>query len=269
MTNEPVPTSEPAQEVAPAGGGPESAAVPAAAPPRRRSRWRLLVTVIAGFLAVYLAVAYVLVPALWGRYGRRHPSLEDIPGITYTGSGIPGDPLNVALIGTKPQVVKIMLAAKWHPADPLSLRSCREIAVATVFDKSYVDAPVSNLYLFGRKQDLAFEQPVGHDPKKRNHVRFWETPKKDPDGRPVWIGSATYDDRVGFSHTTGQITHHIDSNVDAERDHLFHDLEQTKDLSEVYDVPDFHKVREGRNGGGDPWHTDGKLYVGVIVPTLE
>jgi hypothetical protein len=30
-------------------------------------------------------------------------------------------------------------------------------------------------------------------------------------------------------------------------------------------VDDFHKTREGRNGGGDPWHTDAKLYVGVTV----
>ena len=25
-----------------------------------------------------------------------------------------------------------------------------------------------------------------------------------------------------------------------------------------------HDVREGRNGGGDPWHTDGKLFVGLL-----
>ena len=31
-------------------------------------------------------------------------------------------------------------------------------------------------------------------------------------------------------------------------------------------VDDFHKTREGRNGGGDPWRTDGKLYVGIIAP---
>jgi hypothetical protein len=68
---------------------------------------------------------------------------------------------------------------------------------------------------------------------------------------------------VGLSHTTGQITHHIAADVDAERDHLFRDLEQTHDLTEMYVVDDFHKIRAGRNGGGDPWHTDGKLYVGV------
>jgi hypothetical protein len=32
-------------------------------------------------------------------------------------------------------------------------------------------------------------------------------------------------------------------------------------------MDNFHKVREGKNGGGDPWQTDGNLHVGVIKPT--
>jgi hypothetical protein len=56
--------------------------------------------------------------------------------------------------------------------------------------------------------------------------------------------------------------------VDAERDYLFHDLEQTGDLSEFYIVPGFHKILEGVNGCGDPWHTDGNLYAGVIAKKM-
>jgi hypothetical protein len=217
---------------------------------------------------LYLAIAYLIVPLGWKRYTRKHPSLEDIPDITHTGSGIHGDPLNVALIGTETELKKIMLAAKWYPADPLTLKSCLQIAEASVLKRPYDQAPVSNLYLFERKQDLAFEQPVGDSPRHRHHVRFWKTDKVDEDGRPVWIGSAVYDKRVGLSYTTGQVTHVTAADVDAERDYLFQCLEETGDLSERYVEDDFHKVREGKNGGGDPWHTDGKLYVGVIKPTL-
>ena len=52
--------------------------------------------------------------------------------------------------------------------------------------------------------------------------------------------------------------------MDAERDYLFKDLEQTGDLAETYVADGFHKTLSGKNGGGDPWHTDGKLYAGVI-----
>ena len=158
-----------------------------------------------------------------------------------------------------------MIAAKWYPADPLTLRSCLEIAEATVLKRPYEDAPVSSLYLWKRKEDLAFEKPVGDDPRKRNHVRFWRSEKLDPDDRPMWVGSASYDERVGLSHTTGQITHHIAPDIDTERDRLINDWRQTSLLAEVYTEPDFQKVHEGRNGEGDSWRTDGNLMVGVVA----
>jgi hypothetical protein len=229
----------------------------------RRWRWARLV-----FFAVlgYLLAAYIILPLVWRFYVHRHPALDDVPGITQTENGIPGDPLNVGFIGTEDEIKALMEAAQWKPADPLSLRADVRIAEDTVLDKSYDEAPVSSLYLFGRKEDLAYEQPVGDNPRKRHHVRFWKTKTLNSDGRPFWIGGATYDERVGLSHTTGEVTHHIDGNVDAERDHLMECLKQTSKLSEVYFVDDFHKEREGKNGGGDHWHTDGRLAVGIIAP---
>lgn len=222
--------------------------------------------VIAAVLLVYLVVAYAAMPLAWRFYTHRHPALDEVPGITETGNGIPGDPVNVALIGSREEVERAMAASGWHPADALGLRSDLRIAEDTVLNRPYADAPVSSLFLFGRKEDLAFEKPVGDNPRQRNHVRFWEAAKRDAEGRPCWIGSATYDERVGLSRTTGQVTHHIAPDVDTERDRLLHDLQQSRSLAETYAIDGFHKVREGKNGGGDPWHTDGNLGVGVIRP---
>ncbi len=131
------------------------------------------------------------------------------------------------MIGTEAELIQVMLAAKTHQADSLSLRNDLKIAEDSVLKRPDPDAPVSNLYLFGWKQDLAFEQDVGDSPRHRHHVRFWQTDRVDSDGRPVWIGSAIYDQRVGLSRTTGQITHVTAANVDAERDYLFQCLEKT------------------------------------------
>jgi hypothetical protein len=234
--------------------------------PKRRRRWKRPAALAGGLLLAYFLVAYAIVPIGWLRYTHRHPALDDVPGITQTADGIPGDPLNVALIGTETELKTIMAAATWYPADPLGLRSDLEIAADTVLKRADDRAPVSNLYLFGRKEDLAFEQPVGDSPRRRHHVRFWRAEKAAVDGRPVWVGSAVYDKRVGFSRTTGQITHVTAPNIDAERGYLFECLKKTRDLSETYFVDDFHKVRKGRNGGGDPWETDGRLDVGIILP---
>src|SRR5262249_8056599 len=154
---------------------------------------------------VYCLAAYVLIPGAWRIGSKRHPVLEDAPRIARTRQGIPGDPLNVALVGTRPEIEKAMRAAGWHPADPIGVRSSAGIAVGTALRRPYEQAPVSNLYAWGKKQDLAFQQAVGNSPRKRHHVRFWRREKEDHQGRPFWIGGATYDTSVGLSRTTGQV----------------------------------------------------------------
>jgi hypothetical protein len=223
--------------------------------------WHWLVLI----LAAYLVLAYFLVPRLWRRYERRHPALAGAPRITHTANGIPGDPLNVALVGGEEELHAALLAAGWFPADPITLRSSVRIAFGTILHRSYADAPVSSLFLWGRKQDLAFEQAVGSDPRRRHHVRFWRSAEVDEAGRPLWIGAATFDTRVGFSHTTGQITHHIGAEVDSERDKILADVRQAGQLVEMVWVDGFHERLEGKNGGGDHYRTDGRLAVGILA----
>lgn len=230
----------------------------------KTSRYRRVAAVAGVLLAAYVLLAYVVVPAVWESYEKDHPAFDDDPRITTTGDGHPGDPLNVALIGSEEDVQRIMHRAGWYPAAALGVKSDLKIAADTVFKRPDDEAPVSSLFLFGRKEDLAFEQPVDNNPRQRNHVRFWKTARQTGEGRQIWIGSASYDERVGLSHTTGQITHHIAADIDSERDHLFNDLKRTRDLSDSYRVANFHSEKKGRNGGGDEWHTDGSLDVGVI-----
>jgi LssY C-terminus len=231
--------------------------------PRPRHRTALVLQVSGGGLLVYLLAAYVLVPLAWKRDVARHPALFDAPRITHTIDGIAGDPVNVAVEGSEADVIRCMRATKWYPADPITLRSSLRIAVDSVLRDPDDEAPVSTLLLFGRKQDLAFEQPVGDSPRQRHHVRFWRWDRLE-DGRQVWFGAATYDERVGLSHTTGQITHHIGPDIDAERDRILSQFQQAGLAQEVYWMPGFQAELKGRNGGGDPWHTDGRLGVAVL-----
>ena len=92
----------------------------------------------------------------------------------------------------------VPLSPPGESANPLTLRSSVRIAVDTVFRRPDDEAPVSSLYLFGRREDLAFEKPVGDSPKERHHVRFWRTEKLD-EGQVVWIGSAAFDIGVELS----------------------------------------------------------------------
>ena len=193
-----------------------------------------------------------------------HPALARSPRHTTTAQGRQGDAINVAFIGTEEELHRMFAAAGWYAADPITLKTSVRIAADVVLHKPYAHAPVSDLYVWGRKQDAAFEQPVGDSPKQRHHVRFWCSPELDRNGEPLWLGAATYDERVELSRTTGGITHKIGPKIDSERNKLVTDTARAGVLDGYYWVDPFHKDRQGRNGGGDPYFTDGRLAVGVI-----
>ena len=183
----------------------------------------MLLTLLA-VVAVYTAIAYLALPALWTHY-EHQKGLANLPMVTRTAQGIPGDPINVGLIGNEKEVLCAMHAAGWFPADPVTLKSSIEIAGSVLLDRPYRDAPVSPLFYLGRREDLAFEKPAGNSADRRHHVRFWKVLDSGEEQRPVWLGAVTFDSGVGVSHFTGAITHHIDADIDAERDLLAADLE--------------------------------------------
>jgi len=219
---------------------------------------------LASALIGYLLLAYVILPALWSHH-EHEPGLASLPMVTRTASGIPGDALNVGLVGSKEDVLRAMNAAGWFPADPITLRSSIEIIGSVVLDRPYRDAPVSPLYYQGKKEELAFEKPVGNSADRRHHVRFWQVLDKGTDGRPVWLGSITFDRGVGLSRDTGQVTHHIAPDIDAERDLLMRDLREAGMVQDFFQVSGTGPILFGRNGEGDPYYTDGEIDVATLV----
>ena len=231
-------------------------------PPWRR-RLRRIAAVLLALVAVYVLAAYVVLPRIWTHY-EHEPGLAGRPMVTVTANGIPGDPLNVGLVATKEEAIRALAAAGWYPADPVTLKTSIEIAGSVIFDRPYRNAPISPLYYEGRQQDFAFEKPVGESADRRHHVRFWETLQPGRSGRPVFLGSATFDRGSGVSHYTGQITHHIGADIDAERDFLIADLVSAQMLTEIFHTTGIGLTLFGRNGGGDPYYTDGEITLGVV-----
>jgi len=215
-------------------------------------------------VTVYALLAYLALPALWSHY-EHQKDLASLPMVTHTAQGIPGDPINVGLVGDAKDVLCAMQAAGWFPADPVTLRSSIEIAGSVLLDRPYRDAPVSKLVYLGRGEDLAFEKPDGKSPDHRHHVRFWKVLDQGEEARPVWLGAVTFDRSVGVSHYTGAITHHIGADIDAERKLLAADLEAAQLVDAKYQVTGIGPTMDGRNGGGDPYYTDGEVWILRLV----
>jgi len=215
-------------------------------------------------MAAYIALAYILLPALWTHH-EHQKGLAGLDMVTRTAQGIPGDPINVGLIGDRNDMLCAMHAAGWYPADPITLKSSVEIVGSVLLDRPYRDAPVSNLYYLGRREDFAFEKPIGSSADRRNHVRFWKVLDNGQEKRPVWLGAATMDRGVGVSHYTGAITHHIDADIDLERQTWARDLESAGMVTARYQVTGVGPTLAGRNGGGDLYYTDGEVWILRLV----
>lgn len=227
------------------------------------------------FIPFWLLVTYFLLPRVHHILTRLYVPNYFI-GRSRTREGLLGDPINVGLRGTEEQVHQAMINAGWQRADELNLRSGWGIVAATLLRRSYPDAPVSPLFLFGRRMAFTYQQEVEGNPKKRHHVRFWPCPPgwRLPGGRKVdWLAAGTYDTAVGLNWFTLQVTHRIDAEVDVERDHILATL--THRAAEpaantgirVRWLRNFSSGYHHRNGGGDRIRTDGDLPIVDLRPT--
>lgn len=234
--------------------------------------WLSVIIAMQGFRTWYAPILLIPVWAILAYLAlpRLHKMLSDlyVPdyffGRTRTGDGLLGDPVNLGVDGDFDQLDAVMIDAGWIRADEITAASTWGIITSTLLRRSYPTAPVSPLYLFGRRHDIAYQQEVEGNPKQRHHVRFWHTPEGWllPGGAKTdWLGAATYDTDVGLSLFTLQVTHRIDENTDVERDHVVATASAADDAVGVRRLHDFTTGYHSRNGGGDRFVTDGDLPI--------
>jgi hypothetical protein len=198
----------------------------------------------------YGIAAYVVLPRAI-RMGLKILQSKLVPSYTITGDGLPGDPVNVVLVGTLRQLRRAFAALGWSEADRLSLASSWGMVRAFVLNAPYPTAPFSTLYLFGRGQDIGFQKAIDDSPRKRHHIRFWalsqtraraswgtadfwlNTERPPDDESVLWIGAGTRDTGLSFTRLSFQITHATDSDTNAERDYIVDELRKNRSIEAV------------------------------------
>jgi hypothetical protein len=205
---------------------------------------------------------------------------KHIPRFTVTGDGLPGDPVNLALIGTLQQLRSTFAVAGWVEADRLGLVSSWRMARAFVFNSPYPTAPFSTLYLFGRGQDIGFQKSIDSSPRKRHHIRFWalslahaedtvgttafwiNTDRPPNDTRVLWVGAGTRDTGFSLTRLTFQITHATDADTNAERDYIVSELARTRQIG---DVTSYQSGQHQAVGRFQHYVTDGDVSVANLL----
>jgi hypothetical protein len=196
-------------------------------------------------------------------------SLERAPCCARDADGLAqGDPLNVVLVADRDLLLGALSRSGWSFTHRITARSVRREIGAAVAGEPYAVAPVSSLYLFERKQDLALQR-ARRSIAQRNHMRLWLAPFTF-EGRSVWIGQVSRDIGIKVTPKSPTLTTHIiDPEVDTTREYLLHSL-----IGEGF-VDRFGFVRGSAaadpaaprsNLTGDPYFSDGLRLVVMIAP---
>ena len=200
-------------------------------------------------------------------------ALERVPCCTKNKKGTEqGDPLNLVVIGDGDDVHNAFIRAGWDETEIIYGASAWKTGISFLFGGRYRYSPVSPLYVYGRRQDAAFQRARGtiHE---RNHLRLWLSPMR-LNGKPVWVGQISRDIGVRFTRKT-ILTHKIDPDVDETRDFLLQDLWYSQGLYKAAYVRGVGPapISEPRgNLTGDPYFTDGLravLWVSSDLVDLE
>jgi len=184
--------------------------------------------------------------------------LENLPCCTTNKkSTATGDPLNLIVVGSANDVYHAFLRAGWDETETIYSASLWKTARSFLVGGEYRYSPVSGLYVFGRRQDIALQKARGtiHE---RNHLRLWLAPVRYRK-KHVWVGQISRDIGVRFTWKT-ITTHKIDPDVDETRNYLIQDLLYSQGLKQVAFVQGVGvaPITEPRgNLTGDPYYTDG------------
>lgn len=225
----------------------------------------------------YAAAAYIILPRAV-RMGLKILKRNRVPSFTTTGDGLPGDPVNVALLGTLQQLRTAFATAGWSEADRLGLTSSWRMVRAFLLNKPYPAAPFSTLYLFGRGQDIGFQKAIDNSPRKRHHIRFWAmspahaedaltTPefwlnidRPPEDAHVLWVGAGTKDTGLALTRLTFQVTHATDSDCNVERDYIVAELLRNRAIE---DVTSYHSGE--RLARVNHYVTDGQITLASLA----
>ena len=190
--------------------------------------------------------------------------LAEIPRRVSDPQDKPGDMVNILIVGTQEQVVKVFTAAGWVHVDSSVQDTVLNAITDSLEKKDYLTMPMSTLFLFNRAQDYGFAhaEPV-RVAMSRNHLRVWKSPY-EVDGRPLWCVAATHD--IGFERDqrNNGVTHKIDPAIDGEREYVNDTLSSTGLVVQRTHIMPPDPLTEAKTATGGSFHSDGRILVLVL-----
>lgn len=230
----------------------------------------------AAVLVSYAFLAYLGLPAMVRLWQALHRPTH-VPTRTTAKDGWAVDPINLVMVArSERDLIWAMQKAGWVQADEKTLKTRLRMIYAMLLNRPYPSAPFGTYYVFGRKQDIGFQIPIGNSPRHRHHVRFWQLgttllqeehvhqgfwrkllKRFIQDEKQVWVGAAILDRGLNFKRRNLQIDHSIEGNTMLERHFLVESLRDAKVLKDVIDIKAGEPLHTRHQGFGERIIADG------------
>ena len=185
------------------------------------------------------------------------------PTVTSAKGTATGDPLNLVIVGETSEMMAALSESGWDFTHRIDGSTVRRMILAALRGNPYLTAPVSSLYVFGRKQDVAFQR-ARSSLSQRNHLRLWLAPWT-VEGRSVWVGQVSRDIGIKITKKSPTLTTHvIDPMVDEARQYVLESLLERLRISHfgfARASEPAPKEKPRQNLTGDPYFTDGLRLV--------
>lgn len=197
-------------------------------------------------------------------------NLEAWPAYTSdAASKAAGDPINFFIVAPWGVLFPALISVGWDETEILDAATAFRTMRAFFFRGDYRHSPVSPLFVYGRRQDAAF-QKIRENINARNHLRLWLMPLTFG-GEVVWAGQISRDIGVRFTtHALWMTTHEIDPDVDGARWSLVQDLIKAQCVAKIGFVAggvSATPIAPRSNLTGDKYFTDGLRVVLFLSPT--
>ncbi len=232
-------------------------------------------------LVTYGFLAYIAIPALLRVRHLIQPPTH-VPTRTIARDGWTVDPINLVILAkNQKEFTWAMHKAGWLDADPSTIRNKLHMIYAMIFNRPYPTAPFGTYFVFGRKQDLGFQIPIGGgSPRHRHHIRFWRLGtahigkehahngfwrnllrgflRKET---AVWVGAAIYDRGLNIRLRNLQLDHGVQSDTGLERTYVVETLQKANVLKDSIGIKAGEPLRTRHQGLGEIIIADGYIQL--------
>lgn len=231
---------------------------------------------LVAILITYAFLAYFAIPALLRIRHIIQPPTH-VPTRTIAGDGWAVDPINLVMLAkNEKEFIWAMQKAGWSVADTFNFRNTLKMIWAIALNRPYRNAPFGSYYVFGRKQDIGFQIPVGNSPRYRHHIRFWRLgttlleDEHEHHGfwrkllrrfmqkeKEVWVGAAILDHGLSVRARNFQIDHGVEGDTTIERDFVVQTLKEANVLRDAVTIKAGEPLRTRHQGLGESIIADG------------